>query len=89
MTPPHRGHSVAGLRRARQRREYRAERRAGLAPEDARRQARANDGARAAWVQRFYGRDVTDPSLYDLVLNATKFGVDECVALIVGAAGSV
>jgi hypothetical protein len=66
-----------------------AVRRYGVSEEEARRQARENDGARAAWVQRFYGRDVTDPSLYDLVLNATKFGVDECVSLIVAAAGVV
>jgi len=66
-----------------------AVRRYGLSLEDARRQERENDSARAAWVQRFYGRDVTDPSLYDLVLNATKFGVEDCVALIVSAAAAV
>jgi hypothetical protein len=61
----------------------------GLSAEEARRQQRDNDGARAAWVSRFYGRDMTDPSLYDLVLNATKFGVEECAALIVAAARAV
>lgn len=66
-----------------------AMRRYRLTREEARRQARENDGARAAWVQRFYGRDVTDPSLYDLVINATKFGVEECVAVIVALANSV
>ena len=58
----------------------------GHSREEARKQERENDGARAAWVQRFYGRDVTDPTLYDLVINATKFGVEDCVALIVAAA---
>jgi hypothetical protein len=62
-----------------------AVRRYGLTHETARKQARENDGARAAWVQRFYGRDVADPALYDLVINATRFGVEECVALIVAA----
>ena len=66
-----------------------AKRRYGLTPDEARRQARENDGARAAWVQRFYGRDVTDPSLYDLVINATKFDVEDCVGLIVAAAAAV
>jgi len=66
-----------------------AVRRYGLSQEEARRQERENDGARAAWVQRFYGRDVTDPSLYDLVIDATRFGVAECVALIVAAAAFV
>ena len=61
----------------------------GLSAGEARSQQRDNDGARAAWVARFYGRDVTDPSLYDLVLNATKFGVDECAQLIVAAARAV
>jgi hypothetical protein len=66
-----------------------AMRRYGLTREEAGRQARENDGARAAWVQHFYGRDVTDPSLYDLVINATKFGVDDCVEAIVALANTV
>jgi hypothetical protein len=66
-----------------------AMRRYGLTEEEARRQARENDGARAAWVQRFYGRDVTDPSLYDLVIDATWFGVEDCVAVILTVANSV
>ena len=60
-----------------------------LTLEEARRQERENDGARSAWVRRLYGRDIADPSLYDLTLNATRFGVQECVALIVSAAASV
>jgi hypothetical protein len=66
-----------------------AVRRYGLSVEEARRQERENDGARAAWVQRFYSRDIADPSLYDLVINATRFDVEECVALIVSAAAHV
>lgn len=58
----------------------------GLTRDEARRQERENDGARAAWVQRFYHRDLTDPSLYDLVIDATRFGVADCSALIVAAA---
>jgi Cytidylate kinase-like family len=58
----------------------------GLTVEQARTQARENDDARAAWVQRFYGADLTDPSLYDLVINATKLGVEDCVELIATAA---
>jgi hypothetical protein len=61
----------------------------GLTVDEARSQQRDNDGARAAWVARYYGRDVADPSLYDLVLNATKFGVDECAQLIVAAVRGV
>ena len=47
-------------------------RRHGLPAEQARRQQRETDGARGAWVQRFYGRDIEDPSLYDLVIDATR-----------------
>jgi hypothetical protein len=63
-----------------------AVRRYGLSRDEARKQQRENDGARAAWVQRFYGRDLADPSLYDLVIDATRFGVEQCVELIVTAA---
>jgi cytidylate kinase len=56
-----------------------------LSREEAERQARESDGVREAWVQRFYGRDVKDPSLYDLVIDATRFGADACVELIAQA----
>jgi cytidylate kinase len=54
----------------------------GLSREEAERQARASDGVREAWVQRFYGRDVKDPSLYDLVIDATRFDAEACVELV-------
>jgi cytidylate kinase len=60
----------------------------GIAREEAERQARASDGVREAWVQRFYGRDVKDPSLYDLVINATRFDAEACVELIAQAVAS-
>ena len=61
----------------------------GLTREQARDQERDNDGPRAAWIRRFYGRDVTDPSLYDLVVDSTRFRIEHCVALIVDAARAV
>jgi hypothetical protein len=57
----------------------------GLSREEAERQADDNDGIRAAWVQRFYGADIEDPALYDLVIDATKFDSAACVELIAGA----
>ena len=45
----------------------------------------ANSTVVADRIKRFYGRDIADPSLYDLVINATRFGVEACAALIVGA----
>jgi cytidylate kinase len=73
---------LSGPREARIRQAVRLH---GLAREEADRQARASDGVREAWVQRFYGRDVKDPSLYDLVINATRFDAAACVELITQA----
>jgi cytidylate kinase-like protein len=71
---------------AREARIDQAAARYGLDREVAARQQRENDGARAAWVQHFYGRDVRDPALYDMVINATRFRVEDCVELIVALA---
>ena len=57
----------------------------GLSRADAQRAARDNDGVREAWIQRFYGRDIKDPSLYDLVIDATRFDAETCVELIAAA----
>jgi cytidylate kinase len=43
------------------------------------------DRARTAYVQRLYGRDPDDPSLYDLEIDSTKVPLDTCVDLIVTA----
>ncbi len=34
------------------------------------------DADRAAYVRKFYGVDIRDPLLYDVVLNTTRLGVD-------------
>jgi cytidylate kinase len=39
-------------------------------------------------VERFYGADIQDPSLYDLVLDSTALGLDACVELLVFAVKS-
>ena len=44
----------------------------GLSPSTQSSRRARTTAPRAAWVQRFYGRDMTDPSLYDLVINATR-----------------
>lgn len=49
---------------------------------------RAEDRARASYVQRIYGVDGSDPALYHLVLDATALDLDACVELIVAAARS-
>ena len=47
----------------------------GLTAEAARRECDGSDAARAAYVHRFYGVDIRDPALYDLVINATRWTV--------------
>jgi cytidylate kinase len=37
------------------------------------------------FVRRHFGQDVGDPHLYDLVLNTSRWSVDECAEVIVGA----
>lgn len=44
------------------------------------------DAVRSRYVQRLYGRDATDPSLYHLVVDATAMMVDPLVDLIAAAA---
>ena len=43
------------------------------------------DRARTAYVQRLYGRDPDDASLYDVEIDSTKVPLDTCVDLIVTA----
>jgi cytidylate kinase len=52
----------------------------------AERRVKANDFARREYVRKAYGADGDDPALYHLMIDATAFGVDACVELIVAAA---
>lgn len=47
------------------------------------------DRAQADYVRHFYGADIRDPGLYDLVLDSTSIGLDTCVELLVAAVRSV
>jgi cytidylate kinase len=40
------------------------------------------DEERKKWGQYLYGIDISDPALYDLVINITKFSVEDAVAII-------
>lgn len=40
------------------------------------------DRGRRRWTKSLYGVEPEDPSLYDLVLNVSRFGVDDAVKLI-------
>lgn len=50
---------------------------------EAERQVGQLDRAHAEYVKRFYGADVEDPALYDLVLDSTAIALDTCVELLV------
>jgi cytidylate kinase len=61
----------------------------GLAPEFQQRAAHDlvadRDRAGAEYLQRFYDVDWADPSLYHMVLDTKKWGIEPCVQLIVQA----
>ena len=40
------------------------------------------DRAHAEYVKRFYGTDIRDPALYDVVLDSTSIELDGCVELL-------
>ena len=47
------------------------------------------DRTHADYARQFYGADITDCSLYHVVLDSTALGLDECTELIVDAARSL
>jgi cytidylate kinase len=57
----------------------------GIDRATAERRLRANDRARRDYVRDAYGVDGDDPGLYHVMLDATAYGVEECVDLIVAA----
>jgi cytidylate kinase len=52
----------------------------GVPLEEARDQCRRADEGRAAYVRRFHGVDISDPLLYDAVLNTSRLGVEGAAA---------
>jgi cytidylate kinase len=55
---------------------------------EARRRLADTDGARLAYVHRFYGCDPRDPSLYAMVLDSTVVPLETCAELIAEAAAA-
>lgn len=47
------------------------------------------DRAHAEYVKRFYGLNIRDPVLYDLVLDSTAIDLDTCVELLLTAVKSL
>ncbi len=53
-----------------------------MSPAEARRYIQAQDRATADYMRQFYHADVEDPTLYHMVLNVAKLGVEGCASLI-------
>lgn len=77
-------------RLARVRQELKSAGRAFLTPLEDRRVAQdliaANDAASADYLKRLYGVDWSDPSLYHLVINASRLSFEEATQVILAAA---
>jgi cytidylate kinase len=69
-----------------QRRIERARRFEGIDDATARDRLVETDSARARYVQRLYGRDPAEVSLYHLVLDATVLSVEDLVDVVALAA---
>lgn len=61
------------------RREKTISKRYHISPEEAREVISISDRKHKRFVQTLFGKDVTDPGLYDLILNTDRLSVDECV----------
>ena len=53
-------------------------RRYRISPDEAREVITISDRKHKRFVQTLFGKDITDPSLYDLILNTDRLSVDEC-----------
>lgn len=60
--------------------------RKGISGEQARLQLLQDDEERRKWAMLLYGIDISEPSLYDMVLNISTMGVDDAASLIARAA---
>jgi cytidylate kinase len=58
-----------------------------ISREAAARQVEATDRERDRFVRDHFQMDPTDPSNYDLLLNAARFTVDQCADLVIAALG--
>jgi len=59
--------------------------RAGLNWDDARQKIHERDAAHIDFVKRFYDADISDPTLYDLIINTDKLTRDAAASLIIQA----
>jgi cytidylate kinase len=57
----------------------------GLNPTEAARYVDSTDRERRRFIKDHFGKDLTDPLLYDLILNTSRFSVEECAEMIIEA----
>jgi cytidylate kinase len=57
----------------------------GLNPTEAARYVDSTDRERSRLIRDHFGKDLTDPLLYDLILNTSCFSVEECAEMIIEA----
>ncbi len=60
----------------------------GLDEKEARTRLERTDRERADYVKRFYGRDIGDATLYDVVLNTSRLGLERAARIAVAVARS-
>jgi cytidylate kinase len=59
---------------------------AGIEPAEAQETLKRIDRAHGGYARRFYGVDIRDPALYDIVVDSTRIDLDTCVELLEAAA---
>jgi len=55
----------------------------GLDPTEAARYVESTDRERSRFIRQHFRKDLTDPMLYDLVLNASRLSVEECADIVI------
>jgi len=60
----------------------------GFSQEDAEKEIERLDKERAGFVRNNFGRDIDDPSVYDLIINTTYLGIEETVRIAEAAINS-
>jgi len=59
----------------------------GCSRPEATRFLETRDRERARFIKDHYHKDIADPTLFDLILNASRLDVDECASIVIGSLG--
>ena len=57
----------------------------GLSSTEAVRHVESTDRMRKRFIRDHFGKDLSDPMLYDLILNASRFSTEECAEMTIEA----